>query len=61
MVEKFGKWPGVVAIVGDAEMYCGGGCGTPLCDNDCLCYHPGQDEHWCQYGTFFDEDESEVE
>jgi len=110
MVEKFGKWPGVVAIVGDADMYCvpcakrlygevpiqavidgergyerytdqsrnplgavlygsedshgmycGGGYGTPLCDDECLSYQPGQYEHGCQYGTLFDEDESEVE
>jgi len=108
MAERYGKWPGVVAIVGDADMYCVlcarhiygevpiraavygqrgyqqytdhnrnplgvvlygsedlhgiscGGCGTPLCEDDCICYHPGQYEHWCQYGTFLDEDESDV-
>jgi hypothetical protein len=108
MVERYGKWPGVVAIVGDADIYCVpcakrlygevpiqaviddergyerytdqsrnplgvvlygsedvhgmycGGCGTPLCDDECLCYQPGQYEHWCQYGTFLDEDECEV-
>jgi len=107
--ERYGKWPGVVAIVGDADMYCiscakhiygelpiqavidgksgyerytdqsrnplgivlyssedvhgmyCGGCGTPLCADDCLCSHPGQAEYWNQHGTFFDESESEVE
>lgn len=108
MAERYGKWPGVVAIVGDADMccvscakevygvvpiqavidgergyerytdhgrnplgvvlygsedlhgvYCGGGCGTPLCDDECICYHPGQAEHWRRYGLFFDEEKSE--
>jgi len=41
-------------------MYCGG-CGTPLCDEDCICYQPDQAEYWNQYGTFFDKQEGEVE
>jgi hypothetical protein len=110
MAERYGKWPGVVAIVGDAEMYCvscakrlygeiaiqavidgergyerytdqsrnplgvvlygsddlhgmycGGGRLVPLCDDGCICYRPGQYEHWCRYGTFLAEDESEGE
>lgn len=100
MAEWYGLWPGVVAIVGDADMYCVscaevrygersialtvsgpkedeepldgegnplgvvlygsedlhgmycGDCGGVLCEDDCLCYQPGQAEHWQQYGTF---------
>ncbi|HVU00070.1 MAG TPA: hypothetical protein VHE33_21405 [Acidobacteriaceae bacterium] len=95
-----GLWPGVAAIVGDAELLCiacaeyrfgvasvrrvidGGAeqgeqtdqwghtlgvvlcgskdlhgtycgrCQRPLCDEDCICYQPGQADHWNQYGTF---------
>jgi hypothetical protein len=109
IAERYGKWPGVVAIVGDADMYCipcakqrygevpiqvviagergyeqytdhsrnplgvvlygsedvhgmyCGGRGTPLCDEDCICYQPDQAEYWNQYGTFFDKLEGEVE
>lgn len=32
--------------------YCGR-CRVALCDEECICYQPGQAEYWCQYGTFF--------
>jgi hypothetical protein len=98
-----GLWPGVAAIVGDAELLCVacakyrfgvasvqrvidggpeqgehtdqwghtlsavlhgsedlhgeycGRCHGPLCDEECMCYQPGQAEHWCQYRTFREE------
>ena len=95
-----GLWPGVAAIVGDAELLCVacakwrygaapiqrvidgahgyeqytdhegnvlgvvlhgsedlhgqafGRCHGLLCDEECICYQPGQAEYWCQYGRF---------
>jgi hypothetical protein len=97
-----GLWPGVAAIVGDAELLCvacakyrfgvasvqqviDGGpeqgeytdqwghtlsvvlhgssdlhteycprCHQPLCDDDCICYQPGQAEYWRLYGEFLE-------
>lgn len=99
-VKQYGLWPGVVAIVGDADMYCVpcakwiygaapvqqvidaepgyeqytdregnvlgvvlsgsqdvhgqycGRCHEPLCDEDCICYQPGQAGHWQHFGEF---------
>jgi hypothetical protein len=107
MAEKYGLWPGVVAIVGDADLWCvscaaqyyGNGaiqavidgkpgyerytdfegnplgvvlsgsenlhtaycssCGDQLCDEECICYQPGQAEHWHQYGSFLEPEEEE--
>jgi hypothetical protein len=100
MAQKYGLWPGVVAVVGDANLWCVpcaaqyygnraiqmvidsepgyelctdsecnplgvvlagsedlhtmycGSCGDHLCDEECICYQPGQAEHWQQYGSF---------
>jgi hypothetical protein len=55
------QWGNVLSVVlhGSEDLhgeYCGR-CHEPICDEDCICYQPGQAEHWNQYGTFFDESE----
>lgn len=109
MVEVYGKWPEVAAIVGDADMWCipcvklrygekpiqavidavpgyekytdfernpltvvlsnspdlhtqyCGKCLVPLCDDNCICYQPGQAEYYQQHGEFLDVEREEIE